>query len=257
MVETFGRRFGVEVIDAFGATEGGLALNRDGPDRAGSLGQAGEQVQVVDPEGQRASPRPLRRAGRLLNADECVGEIVNTAGVGPFEGYYNNPEANETTTRFGWYWSETSGTSTRTVTCTSPGATPTGSASTGRTSPPGPSRWRGPATQTWWWPSGYGVPDEQAGDQVMATVLLREGSAFDGSAFGSWVDRQEDLGPKWRPRYLRLARELPTTGTNKVLKRMLVRQKFRSDQVGDDELWVRLRGEDAYHLFSAEDEALT
>ena len=40
-----------------------------------------------------------------MNADECVGEIVNTAGVGPFEGYYNNPEATEKTTRFGWYWS--------------------------------------------------------------------------------------------------------------------------------------------------------
>ena len=30
---------------------------------------------------------------------------MNTAGVGPFEGYYNNPEATATTTRFGWYWS--------------------------------------------------------------------------------------------------------------------------------------------------------
>ena len=33
--------------------------------------------------------------GRLVNADECVGEIVNTAGVGPFEGYYNNAAATD------------------------------------------------------------------------------------------------------------------------------------------------------------------
>ena len=39
------------------------------------------------------------------NAEECVGEIVNTAGAGPFEGYYNNDAANERTLRFGWYWS--------------------------------------------------------------------------------------------------------------------------------------------------------
>jgi len=63
------------------------------------------------------------------------------------------------------------------------------------------------------------------------------------------------VGPKWRPRYLRLSRELPTTGTNKVLKRTLVRQKFRSDQVGDDDVWVRLRGEDAYRPFTPDDEA--
>ena len=41
----------------------------------------------------------------MVNAAECVGEIVNTAGVGPFEGYYNNSAATEKTTRFGWYWS--------------------------------------------------------------------------------------------------------------------------------------------------------
>src|SRR5437667_3834124 len=39
VVDEFARRFGVQVIDAFGATEGGVAVNRvdDGP--AGSLGQ--------------------------------------------------------------------------------------------------------------------------------------------------------------------------------------------------------------------------
>ena len=31
VVETFARRFEVEVIDAFGATEGGIAVNREGP----------------------------------------------------------------------------------------------------------------------------------------------------------------------------------------------------------------------------------
>src|SRR5205823_8180694 len=43
--------------------------------------------------------------GRLLNADDAVGEIVNTAGAGPFEGYYDNDDATARTTRNGWYWS--------------------------------------------------------------------------------------------------------------------------------------------------------
>ena len=42
----------------------------------------------------------------LVNAEQCVGEIVNTLGVGPFEGYYRNEEAmRHSPTRHGWYWS--------------------------------------------------------------------------------------------------------------------------------------------------------
>ena len=52
------------------------------------------------------SPRAeLDERGRVPNAEESVGEIVNTQGSGPFEGYYNNDEATAKTTRFGWYWS--------------------------------------------------------------------------------------------------------------------------------------------------------
>src|SRR3954454_20451360 len=39
VVETFSRRFGVEVIDAFGATEGGIAVNREGGVKPGSVGK--------------------------------------------------------------------------------------------------------------------------------------------------------------------------------------------------------------------------
>ncbi len=42
--------------------------------------------------------------GRLLNSDDCVGEIVNT-GTGSFEGYYRNEAAERERTRNGWYWS--------------------------------------------------------------------------------------------------------------------------------------------------------
>src|SRR4029077_19249882 len=75
----------------------------------------------------------------------------------------------------------------------------------------------------------YGVPDEQAGDQVMAALLLRAGASFDGEAFAAWIDAQADVGPKWRPRYVRVSEALPSTATNKVLKRTLVHDKFRLD----------------------------
>jgi hypothetical protein len=52
-----------------------------------------------------------------------------------------------------------------------------------------------------------------------------------------------------------VASALPSTATNKVLKRTLVQDKYRFDRVGADILYVRDRGAPAYRLFSASDEA--
>ena len=63
-------------------------------------------ITVVDPDGdERAPGRASTPTAGSLNAEECVGEIVNIEGVGPFEGYYRNDEAMARTTRNGWYWS--------------------------------------------------------------------------------------------------------------------------------------------------------
>ena len=68
-------------------------------------GWSASTVQVVDDDGTALPAAEFDAAGRLLNAADCVGEIVNTAGAGPFEGYYNNDEANAKALRNGWYWS--------------------------------------------------------------------------------------------------------------------------------------------------------
>jgi fatty-acyl-CoA synthase len=102
--------------------------------------------------------------------------------------------------------------------------------------------------------SVYGVPDADAGDQVMVALVLRPGSTFDGAAFAAWLDGQPDLGAKWQPRYLRLCRALPATATNKILTRTLVHEKFRSDRVGGDPVYVRERGADSYRRCTSEDE---
>ena len=81
------------MIDAYGATEGGVAVNRDADSPPGALGLAPDHVQVVDDDGNEKVRAELDERGRVLNAEECVGEIVNTQGVGPFEGYYNNDDA--------------------------------------------------------------------------------------------------------------------------------------------------------------------
>ena len=46
-----GRRFGLEVIDAYGATEGGVAVNRDAGTPPSAVGLAPDHVQVVDDDG--------------------------------------------------------------------------------------------------------------------------------------------------------------------------------------------------------------
>jgi fatty-acyl-CoA synthase len=256
VVDEFARRFGVRVIDAFGATEGGIAVNRvdDGP--PGSLGQVTETVMVVDEDGRQRPRARFDEHGRLANAEECVGEIVNTAGSGPFEGYYNNDDANQRTSRNGWYWSGDLGYVDDAGFLYFAGRNAEWIRVDGENFPGGPieaALSRHPDVVV---AAVYGVPDAEAGDQVMAALVLRDsGAAFDGVAFARWVDSQADVGPKWRPRYLRIARRaLPSTATNKVLKRELVQQKFRADLVGDDAVWVRGRGEEAYRPFTADDE---
>jgi fatty-acyl-CoA synthase len=255
VVETFSTRFGVEVIDAFGATEGGVSVNRDDGVKPGSVGKAGDTIRIVDEDGNERPRGRVGPTGELLNADECVGEIVNTAGAGPFEGYYNNPEATFSTLRNGWYWSGDLGYLDEDGFLFFAGRTADWIRVDGENFPAGPidaALGRHPDVVL---AAAYGVPDEQAGDQVMAALQLRDGVSFDPGAFARFVDDLGDVGPKWRPRYVRVVSQFPTTGTNKIVKRTLVRQKYRHDLCGDDELFVRDRGADGYRPFTPDDEA--
>jgi fatty-acyl-CoA synthase len=255
VVAEFARRFDVEVIDAFGATEGGVAVSRTDTMPTGAMGLVGETVKVVDDEGHERPRAHFDAAGRLVNADECVGEIVNTGGVGPFEGYYNNAEANERTTRFGWYWSGDLGYVDDAGYLFFAGRNAEWIRVDGENFPAGPIEATVSRHPDVVIAAVYGVPDDQAGDQVMAALILRGGASFDPVEFAKWLDSQADVGPKWRPRYVRVSSELPATATNKVLKRTLVHQKFRSDRTGGDPVWVRNRGEDVYRPFTTDDEA--
>jgi len=254
VVAEFSRRFGVEVIDAYGATEGGVAVNRDAEQRAGALGVAGPGVVVVDEDGTPKPPAEFDAAGHLVNASECVGEIVNTAGVGPFEGYYNNPDATEKTTRFGWYWSGDLGYLDADGYLYFAGRNADWIRVDGENFPAGPTEEILRLHPDVVVAAVYGVPDDQAGDQVMAGVVLRDDVTFDPVEFATWIDGRVDIGPKARPRYVRVMTEPPTTGTFKIVKRTLVHEKWRSDRIGGDAIFVRGRNEPAYRAFTAADE---
>ena len=50
----------------------------------------------------------------------------------------------------------------------------------------------------------YAVPDPRVGDEVMACVQLRPGSAADAQALDAHLRKQPELGTKWLPRFLRI-----------------------------------------------------
>jgi fatty-acyl-CoA synthase len=255
VVEAVADRFGVAIVDVFGSTEGAIALDRSGGVPRGSVGRLRQGIKIVDPDGNELPPARFDADGRLENAEECVGEMVNVEGQGPFEGYYRNEEAMAKTTRNGWYWSGDLGYVDEKGWVYFAGRTSDWLRVDGENFPAAPIEAivaRHPDVML---ASVYGVPDVDSGDQIMAALVLREGATFDPAALAAWIDAQSDLSPKWRPRYIRVAEVLPTTPTNKVLTRTLVHQKFRADRIGGDPVFVRGRGEDAYRPFAPGDEA--
>ena len=254
VVDAARRRFGIDIVDVFGSTEGVISFDRSGGPPPGSVGRLRTGTLVVHPDGSEVRRATFDSDGRLLDAEECVGEIVSTSGMGPFEGYYRNDEAMARATRNGWYWSGDLAYVDEEGWVYFAGRGSDWLRVDGENFPAAPVEailTRHPDVVL---AAVYAVPDAESGDQVMAALVLGRGAAFDGAAFASWLDGQPDLSPVWRPRYLRVADVLPQTATNKVLVRELMRQKVRLDLVAPDRVFVRPRGAPSFRPFTADDE---
>ncbi|MGK2869944.1 MAG: long-chain-fatty-acid--CoA ligase FadD17 [Mycobacterium sp.] len=211
-LQRFADRFGVRVVDGFGSTEGGVAIARtpDTPD--GSLGPLTDEVAILDVEtGQPCAPG-------------IVGELVNPTGAGWFRGYYNSPDAESDRMVGGIYhtgdlayrdeagyiyfagrlgdWMRVDGENLGTA-------------------PIERILLRHNAIAE---AAVYPIPDPAVGDQVMAAVVLADGSTFGVEDVRAFLDAQPDLGPKQWPAFIRVATTLPRTETFKVLKRELSAQ---------------------------------
>ena len=245
----------MRIIDVFGSTEGAIALDRTGNRPPTSIGRLRQGIMVVDEKGNEAPRAQFDGDGRLTNAADCVGELVNTLGVGPFEGYYRNDAAMQQTTRQGWYWSGDLGYVDEDGWVYFAGRTADWLRVDGENFTAAPIEaiiGRHPDVLL---ASVYGVPAPDSGDQVMAALVLKDGLAFDGAAFVAWLDAQPDLGPKWRPTFVRIAEALPITPTNKILTRTLIHEKFCHDRVAGDALYRRARGASDFRPFSTTDES--
>ena len=252
IVAEFEARFGCRVIDVFGSSEGGVGVTRQPGDPPGSIGFPALGIIVVDEHGNERPPACFDANGRLLNADACIGEIVNTQGLGWFEGYYKNPEAMQQRTRDGWYWTGDLGYKDARGYLYFAGRDIEWLRVDGENFVARPIEeilQRHPDVML---AAIYGVPDPDGGDRVMAALVLRDGAHFDAGDFETFLRAQPDLSPKWMPTYLRVSRELPQTATSKILKTELRRQKFRRDLSSEPVYW-RARVDEAYRLFAAED----
>jgi fatty-acyl-CoA synthase len=227
----FGERFGCQVVDAFGSTEGGVGFARTDDTPPGSLGRPTEDVAIVHPHtGRPCPPAEFAADGRLVNAGEAVGELVNTTGAGWFAGYYRDPEADAERLRDGRFHTGDLAYADVAGFCYFAGRLGDWLRVDGEnlgTAPIERILLRHPAiTDT----AVYAVPDPVTGDQVMAAVVT-DGTPLDPAEFGRFLAAQPDLGPKQVPAYVRTVRELPRTSTFKVVKHRLAAEGLNCPDV--------------------------
>ncbi len=232
----FATRFGCEVIDSYGSTEGGIAISRTTGRPAGALGVAPPGTLILDPETKQECPRAVFAAdGRLANSKQAIGEIASTETAKSFEGYWRNEEANQERTREGIYWSGDLGYRDDAGFFYFAGRNMDWLRVDGENFAAGPierilTRHTDIALA-----AVYAVPNADVGDDCMAALILRPGARFDPASFPEFLAAQRDLGTKMAPRYVRIAESLPSTETNKILKRVLRDERWECG----DPVWLR------------------
>lgn len=231
-IRRFAERFGCTVRDSYGATEGMIVIRRDPSMPPGSLGRADETVTVLDPDTTRPCP-PARfdGQGRLANATEAIGEIVNLHPGGGFEGYYRNDEATSTKLRDGIYWSGDLAYRDAQGWFFFAGRSNEWLRVDGENFSAAPIEalvLRHPQVRS---AAVYAVPDDPVGDRVMVALEVSDRAGFDLDAFDRFVAAQPDLGTKWLPSFVRLADELPKLASMKIDKTRLRAEAWDTGEV--------------------------
>ncbi|TVT61315.1 AMP-binding protein [Amycolatopsis rhizosphaerae] len=237
-ISRFTERFDVVVSEGYGSSEGVMRINRtpDTPGDALGVAVGGSVVKVLDEvTGLECPPGRLDGNGRLVNAEEAIGQLVGIGMAARFEGYYKNPEATAERVRGDDFWSGDLAYRDAGGYFYFAGRSSDWLRVDSENFAAGPverilERWEPVAVAP-----VFAVPDPRTGDQVMCALQLRDGFRFDPDAFTAFLAAQTDLGPKWRPRFVRIVEEVPTTGNNKIAKQVLRRAAW----VTTDPVFVR------------------
>ena len=184
-----------------------------------------------------------------------MGEIVNTLGVGPFEGYYRNDEAMRRTTRNGWYWSGDLGYVDDDGWVYFAGRTSDWLRVDGENFPAAPIEAIVARHPDVMMASVYGVPDADSGDQVMVALVLSEGAGFDGSVLRRLVGPSNPTSARSGGRASSAcARHFPPPRPTRSSPAPSSTRSSGPTCVGGDPIYVRERRVNSYRLFARDDE---
>jgi fatty-acyl-CoA synthase len=245
-IAEFSRRFDCTVWDGFGSTEGAIIITREDGCPPGSLGRGFPGVAIHSPDTLAECPAATFDAeGALTNADEAIGELVNTTGGGLFAGYYNDREATDARLRHGMFWSGDLAYRDADGWIYFAGRSGDWLRVDGENMTTAPIERILQRLAPVSYVAVYAVPDEQVGDQVMAAIVLADHADLTPEEFGRFLADQPDLSPKAWPRHVWLTDRLPTTATNKILKREL---SARGVTPGSGVVWTRVGRSTVYHV---------
>ena len=202
--DRFRKRFGCYLIEGYGQSEGGAAVNPVLGMPKGSLGRpvAGVDLAIMSPEtGEECPPAEFDDEGRLLNAGAAIGEIVNRSGRGSFEGYYHREDAEAERLRNGWYWTGDLGYMDRDGFFYFAGRSGDWLRVDSENFAAGPVEAVLSRNADLSIVAIYPVPDTAsgAGDQVMLALEMVPGHTFDPDTLATWLREQPDLGPEMDP----------------------------------------------------------
>jgi fatty-acyl-CoA synthase len=227
----FRRRFGCYVVEGYTSSEGGVSINPFPGMPEDALGRPpeGMDVAIIDPEtGKECAPARFGPGRELINPTDAIGEIVRRDSTASFEGYYANDEAGAVRTRNGWFWSGDLGYRDEEGTFYFAGRGDDWLRVDGENFAAAPVETilgRHPEVAA---AVVFAVPDPRTGDQVMAALELKGGSAFDPDGFAGFLDSQADLGTKWAPTYVRVVEALPVTATGKLNRTALRAERWHT-----------------------------
>lgn len=253
-VGRFSARFGCRVSEGYGQSEGMVRINRTPDTPQGSIGLpvGGADVRVMNEETGQECPRVrIAENGRLLNPDESIGQIVVVGTAANFEGYYKNPEAQARRVRGRDFWTGDLAYRDQAGYFYFAGRSSDWLRVDSENFAAHPveriiERWADVAVSL-----VYAVPDPRTGDQVMCALQMADGVRFDPCAFAAFLDGQPDMGTKWRPRFVRVIGQVPTTGSNKTTKTGLRREAW----VTSDPVYWRPGPRSGYRPFGSRERA--
>jgi fatty-acyl-CoA synthase len=252
-----------EMFELYGSTEAAISTFRRKGDPRGSVGEVTDgAVQILDANGTECAPAQIGPDGKLLNYEQCVGEICRVAeDTGLFQGYFDNPKANSEKFRNGVYHSGDLGHifvkdgrrymffDGRTDDWIRKDGENFSAGQVGRLLSEHPDIALAVA---------YGVPCSISDELVMAALKLRDGARFDPQAFFDWCEAEVNGGSmdrKWMPDFVRLMDDFEYTQTQKVVVRHVKQVHFDLHRIPDAVIYWRQRGDTAYRRFTADDYA--